>query len=88
MTIRAAGALMTAQQGVVGLGMIERRFTHAPDVRIPPEMIGMTASALTVGGQGISTMKSLALSQVGRNLLMPVQTELSLRIFSEWLLTG
>jgi len=70
MTICAAGTLMTAQQGIVGLHMIEDRFTHAADIRISPEMIGMAASALTRGGQGIPAVKSLALSQVVRNELV------------------
>ncbi len=52
MTTRAIDALMSAFQGIIGRFMFEGLRIQADDIRLPPEMLSMAASALRIAGRG------------------------------------
>ena len=59
MTLCTCSALVRAEQWVVCLCVIERRFTEAPDVGASPRVISMTGSTLPTRRKSVAAVETL-----------------------------
>ena len=68
--------------------MIERRVTHAENIRVAALVVGMATVALTRCGERTSTMETRPGGEISGHLLMTGQTERALCICIESLMAG
>ena len=88
MTLRACDRDVPTAQGIIRPGMIEGGIAQSKNIRVPAAVVRMAASALSRRRQGIPAMKANALLQIVSDQFMTCETEPTLRLPFEGLMTG